>query len=122
MKYLSALLFCLLVAVTDNLSAQHTKFITSGTIEYEKNANMFAIVKKKVTKNSLNMKPHYDEYLREQPQFIMCYSTLTFDNNTTLFVPTKGESIYWTYDSPMANQHYIFRPKQEKKHHSKGLF
>lgn len=104
MRYKSTLLIWLVVLCAGSTFSQHSKFITSGTIEYDKTANMFALVKKKVTKSTLDMKPHYEEYLRDQPQFIIRKSTLTFDKNTSLFTPIKGEGIYWTYDSPMANQ------------------
>ncbi|MEJ7557852.1 MAG: GLPGLI family protein [Pedobacter sp.] len=104
MKYVNNAIIWLLAFIASNAYSQHAKFVTSGVIEYEKTANMFAIVKKKVTKHTLDMKPHYEEYLRDQPQFLTRKSILSFDNTTTLFVPVKGESIYWTYDSPMANQ------------------
>lgn len=85
--------------------AQNKHFITSGNIEFERTNNMFALVKKKITKSTMDVKPHYEEYLRTEPQFIKLKSNLVFTNNTTLFTPVKAEKeIYYWYDTPMANQ------------------
>jgi GLPGLI family protein len=94
--------FCLLQTVS---MAQNKHFITSGVIEYDRTANMFALVKKKVTKSSMENQPYYELYLRTEPQFLTLKSTLTFGNNTSLFnpiPPVKG--VHWWFDSPMANQ------------------
>lgn len=84
--------------------AQNKHFITSGTIEFERTANMFALMKKKVTKNSMEYKGDYEKYLIAEPQFRKLKSTLTFDANTSLFIPKSAENIYWRYNSSMASQ------------------
>lgn len=94
-----------LVLFSNNLFGQNKHFITSGIIEYERTANMFALVKKKVTKSTMENKPHYEKYLSTEPQFRTLRSTLTFGNGLSLFIPIKPEKdVYWWYDSPMANQ------------------
>jgi GLPGLI family protein len=105
MKYVLQFFICLLILGTNTLFAQNKHFITSGVIEFERTANMFALVKKKVTKNTMENKPFYEQYLRTEPQFRTLKSTLNFDNNTTLFTPVGPEkSVHWWYDTPMANQ------------------
>ncbi|MHA4895419.1 GLPGLI family protein [Pedobacter sp. PWIIR3] len=105
MKKLLSTLFCLVIAGNFNSIAQQNKFITSGSIEFERTANMFALVKKKVTKSTLDVKPHYEQYLRTEPQFRTLKSNLVFSEKSTLFTPVPPErSLYYQYDSPMANQ------------------
>ena len=84
--------------------AQNKHFITSGVIEFERTVNMFAAVKKKVTKNTMENKPYYEQYLRTEPQFRKLKSTLTFGPNATIFRPLPSENVHWWYDTPIANQ------------------
>ncbi|HMI02204.1 MAG TPA: GLPGLI family protein [Pedobacter sp.] len=105
MKQLFILIACFFAFPGNSIYAQNRHFITSGVIEFERTANMFALVKKKVTKNTLENKPYYERYLRTEPQFRKLKSTLTFDGNTMLFTPVAAETnVHWWYDSPMANQ------------------
>ncbi|WP_316794042.1 GLPGLI family protein [Pedobacter frigoris] len=95
--------FILLLKV-NSAFAQNKHFITSGVIEFERTANMFALVKKKITKSTMENQRYYDQYLRTEPQFRKLKSTLTFDANTSAFVPFQVPNVHWWYDSPMANQ------------------
>ena len=104
MKQLIIIFFYLMLFNVPILKAQNKHFITSGTIEFERTMNMFALVKKKITKNSLEYKSSYEQYLRTEQQFRKLKSTLTFDANTALFTPETAKGVYWVYDSPMANQ------------------
>ena len=104
MKRLLISFSCLILLSVGVLNAQNKHFITNGTIEFERTANMFELVKKKITKNSMEYKSDYEEYLRREPQFRRLKSTLVFDANTTMFTPESAENVYWRYDSPMANQ------------------
>jgi GLPGLI family protein len=105
MKRLALFSIGLFILGCNLLFAQNKHFITSGTIAFEKTDNMFALIKKKVTKSTLEVKPHYEEYLRTEPQFVKFKSTLIFDNNTTLFTPIKPERAFWYwYESPMISQ------------------
>ncbi|GAA4335784.1 GLPGLI family protein [Mucilaginibacter gynuensis] len=105
MKYIVYIFICMFMFKAEVSPAQNKHFITSGVIEFERTANMFALVKKKVTKSTMDVKPYYEEYLRTQPQFRKLKSTLTFGNNTTLYNPLPADTwVYYWYDSPMANQ------------------
>ena len=104
MKQLITIFFCLMLFNVPILKAQNKHFITGGTIDFERTMNMFALVKKKITKNSLEYKSAYEQYLRTEQQFRKLKSTLTFDANTALFTPETAKAVYWVYDSPMANQ------------------
>lgn len=84
--------------------AQNRHFITSGIIEFERTVNMFALVKKKVTKTTMENKPYYEKYLQTEPQFRKLNSVLIFDADATLFTPRPSENVHWWYDTPMANQ------------------
>lgn len=95
---------CLSLLSRNILFAQNKHFIRSGIVEYEKTVNMFALVKKKVTKTTMENKPHYEQYLKTEAQFRKLYSVLTFDAGSTLFTPKPAESVHWAYDTPMANQ------------------
>ncbi|MES2456735.1 MAG: GLPGLI family protein [Bacteroidota bacterium] len=99
-------LMCFSLCSAGFVQGQHKHFITSGVIEFERTMNMFALVKKKVTKHSMENKPFYESYLRTEPQFLTLKSTLTFGaNNITLFNPVPpAKNVHWWYDSPMANQ------------------
>jgi len=71
--------------------AQHARIVTSGTIEFEKTINMFA-----VKKTVMGDKPDpfevqiYDAYKSRMPQFKKMASTLVFGDNKSLFKPTES--------------------------------
>jgi GLPGLI family protein len=81
-----------------------TKFITGGTILFEKTQNMFAILKKKVTKDNMENKARYEDYQRTEEQFLKYKSTLIFNASSSLFTPMSGKAIPWYYDAPIADQ------------------
>lgn len=95
---------CLSLFCGNELFAQNKHFIRSGTIEYERTVNMFALVKKKVTKTTMENKSYYEQYLRTEPQFRKMKSTLTFGPGTTIFSPLPAEEVDWRYNTSMANQ------------------
>ncbi|WP_276090848.1 GLPGLI family protein [Pedobacter sp. JY14-1] len=99
------LLTLLYLTLTLDVNARQKHFINSGTIEFERTANMFALVKKKVTKNTQDIKPYYERYLTSEPQFRKLKSTLFFNSSKSLYVPVPPERGLWHYyDTPMANQ------------------
>ncbi|HEY4150844.1 MAG TPA: GLPGLI family protein [Chitinophagaceae bacterium] len=72
------------------LSAQQARFVSSGTIEFEKTANDYALVNngQYLGKNLAGSEQQLPEqYQKEHPQFIVSKSTLYFRDNKTLFVP-----------------------------------
>jgi GLPGLI family protein len=104
MKFITRSLICFTLISAMTSSAQDKQFITSGTIEYERTMNMFALVKRKVTKNTLDSKPWYEQYLRTEPQFRTLKSVLKFSGNSTLFTPEHADKVYYQYDTPLSNQ------------------
>lgn len=84
---LAALLF-----LSPYIFAQHAHFTTSGTIDFEKRVNTYALMKKEVTPdNEAFMKPILEEYMRKNPQFKVLKSKMSFTDNKTLFVPEEIE-------------------------------
>lgn len=104
MKNIQKLILGLCLFLSFEASAQNKHFVTSGVIEYEKTCNMFALLKKKLVGAFYNQnKPHYDTYLRKEPQFLKLQSSLTFGNNTSLYTPVPKD-IYVMYDQPIVSQ------------------
>jgi len=89
MKHLA--IFIIILFAGNTLLAQSTHFTTSGTIEFEKSINMFAFLKKRITKNDTYMQLIYDSYVKSKPQFKKLKSTLTFTKNKSLFTPIEDE-------------------------------
>ncbi|GAB3937391.1 GLPGLI family protein [Mucilaginibacter myungsuensis] len=87
------------------LKAQNKpRIITSGTIEFEKTINMFAVVKKKLNEPTPEVQKHYNNYLKSEPQFRVLKSTLTFNKDVTLFTPQPAPELYHWYYTPAADQ------------------
>lgn len=81
--FLSLMAFCL-----SNTTAysQNAHFVKNGIIEFEKKANMFAILKRKIDKdNESYYQPAYDAYKRDKPQFRTSKSTLYFNQDKSLY-------------------------------------
>jgi GLPGLI family protein len=106
MKRIPAILIGLLLTA-GHLLAQHAHFTTSGTIEYERSVNMYAIIKKRITANNeAFFRPFLENYMKNNPQFKKLKSTLSFGGNKTLFTPIEDDSPSNNYfgDSPIATQ------------------
>jgi GLPGLI family protein len=87
------LTFSLLVVITSFLNAQNVRFIRSGIIEYQKTVNMYAIIQRNINKeNESLLKPAFEEYKQQHPQFKELKSTLMFTGNKTLFTPVGNNS------------------------------
>jgi len=92
MKQISTLIIILLAAC-GTIYAQNAHFSFNGVIEYQKSVNMFALMKKNINKDNENyMRPAYENYIRNQPQFKILKSTLTFQGDKTLFTPIEPEN------------------------------
>jgi len=93
--------------ITGNIVfAQHARIVTSGSIEFEKTINMFA-----VKKQIMDAKPDpldlqfYDAYKSRMPQFKKMNSTLVFGDNKSLFTPAlSADNILSLYGDAMAMQ------------------
>jgi GLPGLI family protein len=88
------------------LFAQHVRFVTEGTIEYEKTINMFGI-----TRNEIGNKPYdwqiqeFERYKATKPQFVKLKSTLVFSKNKSLFTPIAPEQVVESVqNNPMSKQ------------------
>jgi GLPGLI family protein len=86
------LIGALLLGITSAF-AQNAHFTNSGTIEYEKSVNMFALLKKQVDqyKDDSWLEQAYESYRKTQPQFKKLKSTLSFSDNKTHFTPADAD-------------------------------
>jgi GLPGLI family protein len=109
MKHTLILLIALLLG-GNQLLAQHAHFTTSGKIEFDRNMNMFAIIKKRInSENEAFMQSFYEAYMKANPQFKILKSTMSFSDNKTLFVPIEPETTTNNFfgDEPMTTQNNI---------------
>jgi GLPGLI family protein len=73
-------------------SAQQPHFTTSGTIEFERRTNVFAMIKKEINKDDeAYLAPALDAYKKTNPQFRILKSTLSFSDHKTLFRPIDAD-------------------------------
>ena len=107
MKTISIALTGLLALTINLLFGQSAHFTYSGVIEFEKTANMYALMKKEINKdNESYMEPALEQYKKNQPQFKKLKSTLSFADNKTLFMPMPDETNQGG-DNRMVNQNNI---------------
>lgn len=102
----------LLVILLNGLTAdaQHARFATEGSIEYEKSVNMHAQIKKQINKNNESYYlPALEQYKKTQPQFKKMKSVLSFSKDKTLYTPIAEVTATRTLFSevPAANQNNI---------------
>jgi len=96
---MKTIIILLIGILTGNLLfAQNSKFVTAGTIDYDKSVNMFAIgreILKSVQTTSLSTvyAQAFDQYKKTHPQFGVVKSTLIFANNKTLYTPGKTDNV-----------------------------
>jgi GLPGLI family protein len=91
------------------LFAQNERFVTSGSIEFEKSINTYAIIKRMYGKDMDGfLQQAFDSYKKTQPQFKILKSTLTFSGDKTLFTPIAPESTSTGFFSvPMMEQNNV---------------
>ena len=91
---MKTLLFILIsISVAASAIAQNSKFVHSGSIEFEKRANIYAIRKKQITsENEIILLPKLEEYKQKNEQFKVSKSILYFDNNKSLYKPISDQS------------------------------
>src|SRR5690606_13976981 len=68
---------------------QYAYFAESGKIEYEKRVNMFAKIKGRITEDDVFMKKLYEDYRKNQPQFVTMKTSLSFNKNQSLYQITE---------------------------------
>jgi GLPGLI family protein len=107
MKTLLLLLVCLLTG--NLLFAQRTKFVTAGTIDFEKRVNVFASSLQEIGRAPNNLQAQMlEQYKRTQPQFKVLKSTFLFNGNKTLYKPVPSpENTTSLFENPMAKQFNI---------------
>jgi GLPGLI family protein len=97
------ILFAALLAFVVSVRAQHAHFTISGTIEYERKTNTWAMIKREINKdNDAWLVPALENYKKTSPQFRVLKSTLSFSDNKTLFMPLAAD--------PPTNNLYSFAP------------
>ncbi|MFA6946575.1 MAG: GLPGLI family protein, partial [Pedobacter sp.] len=100
----------LLTLIINHAFAQHARFATEGIIEFEKNVNMHAQIKKYINKdNEFYYIPAFEQYKKTKPQFRVLKSTLTFSKDKTLFSPAPANESdrSWFSDIPATMQNNI---------------
>jgi GLPGLI family protein len=89
-------------------AAQQPHFTTSGTIEYERRTNVFAMMKKITDKDKENdavWVPALEAYKKNNPQFRVLKSSLSFSDNKTLFTPAEADpAVGFMSFAPLMNQ------------------
>ena len=101
------ILFAILSGLAAGARAQHAHFTTSGTIEFERRTNAYALIAKAVNKdNEAWMQPAFDYYKKNSPQFRVLTAKLVFGDNKTLYTPNDADipANMLMGDSPMLNQ------------------
>ncbi|KQB99411.1 GLPGLI family protein [Pedobacter sp. Hv1] len=111
MKLNQIIITCLLLCTIQTVIAQNARFATQGVIQYEKRVNMYALIKKQInTRNESYMKPMFENYQKNQPQFKSLKSTLTFSKEQTLFKPIESDgppNTMWGDDFGASTQNNI---------------
>jgi GLPGLI family protein len=107
MKIKLTTIIAILLLSSNLIFAQNVHFTKSGTIEFEKTINMFALLKKQITpENESFFTPIFESYKKNQPQFKKVKSTLNFTDDKTLFTPGEEETSDNGFfsDNAMVNQ------------------
>ncbi|HKG05900.1 MAG TPA: GLPGLI family protein [Pedobacter sp.] len=90
MKNFLFIFVILLLSGSRAARAQQTGLVTSGTVEYTKTINMYALLKP----GGDNVgELAFEQYKKQQPQFARLYSKLSFNGQETLFTPSKAGSL-----------------------------
>jgi GLPGLI family protein len=106
------LIFTGVLLLTGNLLfGQYSRFPSTGSVEYEKSVNMYAIIKKMVDQQNGGFGAQaFEAFKKSQPQFKKLKSTLAFSANKTLYTPVKSTQPVGNYfysDLPAAEQNNI---------------
>jgi GLPGLI family protein len=108
MKRIITITLGLLISLSTT-NAQNVRFPPAGVIEYEKSINMYALLKKAADKSTNTYyRDAYDSYKKNNPQFKVLQSTLTFSTDKTLFTPiVPAEASRSFFNDPMGEQNSI---------------
>lgn len=92
MKNLKYILSMVLFLATVVVKAQNVRFVTQGTIEYEKRVNAYALIKEQIKiwgDEDIYYTTAFENYQKNNPQFKTAKSKLVFNNETTAFIPEE---------------------------------
>lgn len=75
--------------------SQGARFVTEGTIEFEKTINTHAQLRRMLKEQNNNeyFQQYFDHYKRTESQFQVVTSTLSFSKDKSLFVPSKVDKV-----------------------------
>jgi GLPGLI family protein len=91
MKALKYIIAASLIFVSFKSNSQNVRFVTQGTIEYEKRVNAYALIKQQIKlwgDDSFSASA-FESYQKNNPQFKGAKSKLVFSNQTTAFLPEE---------------------------------
>ncbi len=102
MKKTLITIITILLAGSSLFAQQTARFITSGTIDYQKRVNTYAVIPYQIDKDAdARMKAQWqqqlDYYKRSLPQFATFNSSLSFNNNKMLLIPIKPATPYQSF-------------------------
>lgn len=102
----SVLVLLLLSAIAACTKAQNVRFPPSGTIEFEKSINMYALIKKVASGSDRSyMTDYLDSYKKSNPQFKILKSNLLFSSEKTLYTPVPAtETNSFFFNDPNIGQ------------------
>lgn len=92
MKNLKYFFSLILLLATLIAQAQNARFVTQGTIEYEKRINAYALIKAQIKiwgDEDMFSATAFESYQKNNPQFKTVKSKLLFTNETTAFLPEE---------------------------------
>lgn len=100
------LLTGLLIGYSSTLFSQNVHFTTEGVIEFERSINMYAIISKQATEDNTFFAQILEAYKKNNGQFKVLKSTLSFSKDKTLFKPLEDTSppVQFFGDSPEITQ------------------
>jgi GLPGLI family protein len=107
MKNISILFIFLMMSL--DIFAQNTNITLSGTIEFEKTANMYVLITKMFDKaGGTYAQDPVEKFKKTQTQFRHLKSTLVFNQNKQLYTPLAGQiNAFDEIETPMAQQNSI---------------
>ncbi|MDQ0969083.1 GLPGLI family protein [Flavobacterium sp. W4I14] len=101
LKYAILMLTCTI----NYAMAQNARFVTQGTIEFEKKINIYALLKDQAKRYPDNFwsAQALEQYQKNNPQFKTLKSELIFKNDQTFFNPLADESVSNNWASNFAS-------------------
>ena len=100
-------IICAVILFANNCFAQNVHFVKNGIIEFEKRSNIYALIKKRITKNNESyMNQAFDNYKKNNPQFKAAKSTLKFNSDKGLYKfeeESTSSNNNWIANNPISD-------------------